>query len=406
MPTAAPQAAATAPAQVAPAQGGDDMLILIVTWVVLALLTLVIVFLWHLLDKTQGKTRRMESELGRIVLKCKTTEDTLAAQRGKTEVTPAAIRAMVLELFEKPNPEEGQRIQRSLAGTHQELANKIYKWIMESQSIVGLQQQLKALEQRLGDQPQPVAQAAPVLDQAQLDAALLRQSAAIELRILVKTLNSLHQDGSEIRQFIVPTADAGQNERQLVIQELLQLESQLANQPRLGAFTTKTVEPVRRHTTAAAKIAGFVALCQTSPDAVSEETLDHMREANIYLGILRASDQAREPLRFDAQAWLAEQFPRFADAFYREYQLAKRQGTAAPLESAQAMVQRLLQRIGLKVVDISLGRTAFDNRFHVARSTASDPSIPDGCITTVIRNGFERLEGGLAQQAEVIVNRI
>ena len=148
------------------------------------------------------------------------------------------------------------------------------------------------------------------------------------------------------------------------------------------------------------------ALGAAQPNHPSETFLETLREANQFLSVLLYSDQAREALRLDFPAWLADQFPRFADAFYREYQSARLRRAPEALEEPRRLVDRLLEAVGLRVVDISLGRTAFDSRLHLGRSTTNDPAMPDGAVASVIRNGFERLDGSLAQQAEVIVNRI
>jgi molecular chaperone GrpE (heat shock protein) len=66
----------------------------------------------------------------------------------------------------------------------------------------------------------------------------------------------------------------------------------------------------------------------------------------------------------------------------------------------------VLEDVNLRPVVIALGKTRFDEKLHVAKSTVRDNSIPDGTIASVIRNGFEKIGVGTIQMPEVIVNRL
>jgi len=237
-----------------------------------------------------------------------------------------------------------------------------------------------------------------MLSQLQLVAA---QS---ELRILQKTWKELFNTDGMKGLFNLAFKHKEQPEYKLT-RGVLTLADNLAGVDGMGSSITKIVEPVRRYLVTLGKLEECTKLKNTVQ--VGGEQLDALREANLYLGILFNYDQARESIGLDFQTWLANHFPRLADEFYREYQSAKHQNRADAFEAPKQQVDDILgNSLNLKVVDISLGRTVFDTRFHVARSTTKVAGMLDGTIASVIKNGFMRSDGAVTQQAEVIVNRI
>lgn len=239
------------------------------------------------------------------------------------------------------------------------------------------------------------------------DEAVLALATQVELRVLEKAWAVLMEGSAGMALQAKNALNPNLNEDFEHIRLALELAAQLEGKERLGAMALKTFEPVRRFLDASQMLGACGRLKVEKSGMASGEILERLREANIYLGLLRFSEQAREPLAFQFHPWLVDQFPRLADTFYREYQTAQRLGTSGPLEQVRPLVDRLLELAGLRLIPIELGRTIFDGRSHIARSTANDPSMPDGTIAGVVKNGFEKSPGGgLAQQAEVIVNRI
>lgn len=235
---------------------------------------------------------------------------------------------------------------------------------------------------------------------------VLKTAVEAERRLLEATWFDLYDDG-DMGKFI--SLALGENHPHLELVEVVQkLAMLLNNVERLGPLAVEIAKPVLRYEEARGRFLHVRQLRAEPLDMISEAYLDQLKKANLLLGVLRFSDQAREALRLDVPNWAADHFPRLADAFYREYQMAKRRGDAASLEEARTLVDKVLASMGLRVLEIAVGRTLFDDRFHMARSTLSDLSMPDGSIASVIRNGMEKFDGGwvLQRQAEVIVNRI
>jgi len=133
--------------------------------------------------------------------------------------------------------------------------------------------------------------------------------------------------------------------------------------------------------------------------------LMRIREYAGLLSVLQSSERGTERLRFDARSWIRAQFRSFADLFFRTYQELESAGMSSDLGEAQQIVTRVLGWAGVEVVAIRLGRTAFNSREHIGRSTVNRPDFPDGVIVSVIKSGFREVGGSVVQQPEVVVNR-
>ena len=421
-----------------PVQGSDDGWILGVIWVGLGVLAVVVLVLWRFLRMMQEKNDTMLRVLASNVEKNQYVErkvldavmDTKKLRqevenryeemgesmaKSPNDLARAVIQNGLIEVLHGPDQELRAVLASVMRGALADvLTREQGNALLAAPPIQDLYQRLARLEQQADSTPFPAtpppgdaaAPPAGVLDQDRLAAAVLRLSAETERQVLQKTWLALVQGDPGFNKRFFMAMNPRTDPHQAGMETVLALADGLKDRERLGALAAKTVEPVRRLMENIQKIKEYTDIKNASLDEVSRERLEDLREANIYLGLLRCSEAARDPLRLDFQDWLTDNFPRFADAFYREYQLAVRQGAAVGLDVSRKQVERLLESVGLRVVEITLGRTVFDNRLHMARSTAKDPSMPDGTIAGVIRNGFERVEGGLTQQAEVIVNRI
>jgi hypothetical protein len=114
-----------------------------------------------------------------------------------------------------------------------------------------------------------------------------------------------------------------------------------------------------------------------------------------------------ELLKYDPEAWIRGKFLDFSDLLLKEYQkLEFDGGKENRLKEAIRTHDEILQKFGLAVIPITLGRTYFDPQLHVGRSSAHDNRMPNETIAAVIKNGFRQLDGVVLQQPEVIVNRI
>lgn len=115
--------------------------------------------------------------------------------------------------------------------------------------------------------------------------------------------------------------------------------------------------------------------------------------------------EGRERLRFPFQRWVTDTFLPFADLYLQSYQKALFEGHDGDLRKGMTAIRQILHVASVEPIDVTLGETRFDSTRHVGRATSSDPHVPDGVITGVIRNGF--IAGGqqVIRQPEVIVNR-
>lgn len=136
------------------------------------------------------------------------------------------------------------------------------------------------------------------------------------------------------------------------------------------------------------------------------KVLMNIRERAQTLAFLQDGRSGTQRLSFDLEKWIREQFLSFADLLLRTYQEARLDGTSGNLEEGRALVLKILLEAGLEPVEIVLGQTSFDSSKHIGRSTASRPSMRDGTIASVVKNGFQQVGGPVVQQPEVIVNRI
>ncbi len=253
-----------------------------------------------------------------------------------------------------------------------------------------------------------VAGSAAPLVPAPTAAEVLRVVVDSERRLLEDNWVGLYDEGDMYKH--ISDAVIDHHPHLELIEAVRKLAVSLKDMERLGPLADEVAEPLFRYWKACGHLRKIRELRSRSPESQSLGFLDELKKANLFLGTLRFSDHAREVLRLDIPGWTADHFPRLADAFYREYQLAqRREGTVSkPMEDARSLVDTVLSSAKLRVLKILLGRTQFDDRLHMARSTSSDMSMPNGTIAGVIRNGLEKSEGDwvLKRQAEVIVNRI
>jgi hypothetical protein len=273
--------------------------------------------------------------------------------------------------------------------------------------VADMRRRLEGLEERLtslSDGISNTLHSSPLPAQPSLDG--LNAAVEAERRLLDTTWMDLYDDGDMGRLMSLAVSDS--HAHQDLILTVQHLTDNLKGVERLGPAATETATPLLRYQDARNRFRQISQL-RSAPPGIHEETfLDELKKANLYLGVLRFSEPARDILRLDINGWLLDHFPSFADTFYREYQVLQRRGRVTQIEGVRELVDKVLSAAGLRVIEITLGRTLFDDRCHIARSTSSDMSIPDGTIAGVIRNGFEKSDGGwtLHRQAEVIVNRI
>jgi molecular chaperone GrpE (heat shock protein) len=75
------------------------------------------------------------------------------------------------------------------------------------------------------------------------------------------------------------------------------------------------------------------------------------------------------------------------------------------LNEALEIIKKVLNIANIDIIEIVLGKTIFDSKIHIARTTTNTPNYPNNTISSVIRNGFRLINGNIIQQPEVIVNK-
>ncbi|MCP4004369.1 MAG: hypothetical protein GY725_09255, partial [bacterium] len=131
------------------------------------------------------------------------------------------------------------------------------------------------------------------------------------------------------------------------------------------------------------------------------------RDSSHLLATFRNTDAGEELLRFKPAKWCFEELPELADMFLCHYQIAQSENRAAPLEKAHEIVVRALAIGKLEPIEVIIGKTDFNNKIHIGRSSEQKPQYPTGTIVGVVKNGFRHLrDGRMVVQPEVIVNRI
>lgn len=122
--------------------------------------------------------------------------------------------------------------------------------------------------------------------------------------------------------------------------------------------------------------------------------------------IATQSTDGNHRLHFPFQSWATDTFLPFADLYLQSYQKAHLEGRDTDLRKGMSLVRQILRLASVEPIDVTLGETRFDSARHIGRATSSDPHVPDGVITGVIRNGFVESGHQVIRQPEVIVNRV
>lgn len=164
--------------------------------------------------------------------------------------------------------------------------------------------------------------------------------------------------------------------------------------------------PYREHRTLVQRI-GIIPHVVNGEMRLASEAAELKRARELtQLLIAAQSSDGNLPLHFPFQRWATDTFLPFADLYLQSYQQALFEGRDGDLRKGMSVIRQLLRIAAVEPIDVTLGETRFDSTRHIGRATSSDPQVPDGVITGVIRNGF--IEGGhqVIRQPEVIVNRV
>ena len=144
-----------------------------------------------------------------------------------------------------------------------------------------------------------------------------------------------------------------------------------------------------------------------SPEAHPEQDIDtpELRSWSELLSSLQSSRKIRKMLNFKLAGWIRSDFLEVADMFLREYLDRKQEKSDDSWDELNQIVLDVLAKADLKPVEIELGKTNYNSKKHIARSSISNNSLPDKVITGIIRNGFMQKER-VIQQPQVTINKV
>ncbi|MCH9647698.1 MAG: hypothetical protein K0U98_05625 [Deltaproteobacteria bacterium] len=155
------------------------------------------------------------------------------------------------------------------------------------------------------------------------------------------------------------------------------------------------------------KILGATGEDEAPLDAdTASRKLFQLRDFSYHLLSLVNTDEGRRRLEFRLEDWVREDFQDFADQFFRHYWQLELEGRHEDLEEAKGLVVEILLWGQLQVIEIVPGKSNFESSLHIGRSTAVNPTYPEGTILGVVGVGFLDLTSDrVLQHPEVIVNR-
>ena len=242
--------------------------------------------------------------------------------------------------------------------------------------------------------------------------ALISAITEMEHAVLTDKWDGFKKDNKELVLLAAKVRDS--EEKRFYLQEVrVNLPRLLEGDEELLSFYNDTVVPLKEYFPQLLTLANIhhrleIQDAAKTPAARTETPAKELLRIRNWTQLLTtlSSAETRKILDFEPGKWVRKHFLEFADLFLRKYQQARLDNQSGELEKAYEIVLAVLEKGGVKPLVIELGKTLFDSKCHIARSTAKNDRFLDDAVVGVLRNGFEQSGRGIIQQPEVIINKL